>query len=185
MLLLCISWFGAQSPQYAMVLFLYITLNCCYFDLMRKRTQTTYNILIIVKFSLQVVTVQDFDATSNNSWDNGNPGAGVSLVFVNMNVKVVVCDCGKTYQMSPELARKFYERGKKDPILPELTHQNDKILTCPKLTHYQQRYWISLISRKNLFSFRQIQIIKQELLLVVQKSCVFNKKLPNFTLFCF
>ena len=86
------------------------------------------------------MTVQDFDATSNNSWDNGNPGAGVSLVFVNMNVKVVVCDCGKTYQMSPELARKFYERGKKDPILPELTHQNDKILTCPKLKHYQQRY---------------------------------------------
>ena len=86
------------------------------------------------------MTVQDFDATSNNSWDSGNNGAGVSLVFVNMNVKVVVCDCGKTYQMSPELARKFYERGKKDPILPELTHQNDKILTCPKLTHYQQRY---------------------------------------------
>lgn len=100
----------------------------------------TYNILITLKFSLQVVTVQDFDTTSNNSWDSGNPGAGVSLVFVNMNVKVVVCDCGKTYQMSPELARKFYERGKKDPILPELTHQNDKILTCPKFTHYQQRY---------------------------------------------
>ena len=26
-----------------------------------------------------------------------------------MNVKVVICDCGKTYKMSPEMARKFYE----------------------------------------------------------------------------
>ena len=24
-----------------------------------------------------------------------------------MNVKVVVCDCGKMYKMSPEMARKF------------------------------------------------------------------------------
>ena len=111
-----------------------------------------------MKFPLQV---QDYDATSNNSWDNGNPGAGVSLVFVNMNVKVVVCDCGKTYQMSPELARKFYERGKKDPILPELTHQNDKILTCPKLKHYQQRYWISLISRKTYFLSDRSKICNQ------------------------
>ena len=33
----------------------------------------------------------------------------LALVFVNMNVKVVVCDCGKTYKMSPEMARKYYE----------------------------------------------------------------------------
>jgi len=29
-----------------------------------------------------------------------------------MNVKVVICDCGKTYKMSPEMARKFYENRK-------------------------------------------------------------------------
>ena len=41
MLLLSISWFGAQSPQYAKVLFLCIALNCCYCELMPKRTQTS------------------------------------------------------------------------------------------------------------------------------------------------
>ena len=32
-----------------------------------------------------------------------------------MNVKVVVCDCGKTYKMSPELARKYYETRMSPP----------------------------------------------------------------------
>ena len=54
----------------------------------------------------QVVTCQEsdgniFDSTSL-SFDDP-----LALVFVNMNVKVVVCNCGKTYKMSPELARKY------------------------------------------------------------------------------
>ena len=47
------------------------------------------------------MTVQD--------WDDP-----LALVFVNMNVKVVVCDCGKTYKMSPELARKYYEHQRRN-----------------------------------------------------------------------
>ena len=78
-----------------------------------------------VFFDLQVVSVQDVDSSSINSLYSGNP-AGLSLVFVNMNINLVVCDCGKTYKMSPDMARKFYEREKKDVKLPELTHQTDK-----------------------------------------------------------
>ena len=80
------------------------------------------------------MTVQDVDSTSINSWDSENP-AGLELVFVNMNVKVVVCDCGNTYKMSPDMARKFYERGKKDVKMPKLTHQNDKTIPI-----HHQRY---------------------------------------------
>lgn len=54
----------------------------------------------------QVITVQDpHDNISHHTsmtWDDP-----LALVFVNMNVQVVVCDCGKTYKMSPEMARKF------------------------------------------------------------------------------
>ena len=53
-------------------------------------------LFILLNFVFQV-PIQD--------WDH-DP---LALVFVNMNVKVVVCDCGKTYKMSPEMARKYYE----------------------------------------------------------------------------
>jgi len=57
-----------------------------------------------------VISVQDHSQsyyTSSTIWDDP-----LALVFVNMNVKVVVCDCGKAYKMSPEMARKFYENRK-------------------------------------------------------------------------
>jgi len=52
----------------------------------------------------------DLEQVAIQDWDDP-----LALVFVNMNVKVVVCDCGKTYKMSPELARKYYETRMSPP----------------------------------------------------------------------
>ena len=67
---------------------------------------------------------------SIQDWDH-DP---LALVFVNMNVKVVVCDCGKTYKMSPDRARKYYETRLSSP-----TH-NPTSVVVEKVELKQQRF---------------------------------------------
>ncbi len=78
---------------------------------------------------LEQVTVQDAAADSTSftslAWDDP-----LALIFVNMNVKVVVCDCGKTYKMSPEVARKFYQKNQRKSLEPKEISVSS-----------EQRYW--------------------------------------------
>ena len=67
---------------------------------------------------------------SIQDWDH-DP---LALVFVNMNVKVVVCDCGKTYKMSPDMARKYYKTRLSTP------NQNPTSVVVEKVELKQQRF---------------------------------------------
>ena len=51
----------------------------------------------------------------------------LALVFVNMNVKVVVCNCGKTYKMSPELARKFHQQQSRSDVSNNVSCSGQKV----------------------------------------------------------
>ena len=64
----------------------------------------------------------------------------LALVFVNMNIKVVICDCGKTYKMSPEMARKFYENRKDGSVTTvDIFAEKNNPLAKPK--EHIGRYW--------------------------------------------
>lgn len=80
---------------------------------------------------LELVTgnnVQDIEA--GLSWEDP-----LALIFVNMNVQVIVCDCGKAYKMSPDMARKFYATKK------------DLVPTTGSKKQYEEiwRYWRILL----------------------------------------
>ena len=57
-----------------------------------------------------------------------------------MNVKVVICDCGKTYKMSPEMARKFYE-NRKDGSVTTVDIFGEKNNPLAKTKENIERYW--------------------------------------------
>ena len=57
-----------------------------------------------------------------------------------MNVKVVICDCGKTYKMSPEMARKFYENRKNDSSVTTVDSFREKNNSLEKPKEQIGRY---------------------------------------------
>lgn len=86
--------------------------------------------------------VQDPESISHLAWDDP-----LALIFVNMNVKVVVCDCGKTYKMSPEMARKFYEKSttKSKAIKMDSPEKN-----CGRYWNKAKIFWLEKFSAKNI-----------------------------------
>ena len=98
-------------------------------------------------------------------------------------------NCGLwLWQNLPNVARtgeKILRTWQKRSSFTRIDTSKWQNINVPKINSLSTKILNITYQQKNLFSFRQIQIIKQELLLVVQKSCVFNKKLPNFILSCF
>ena len=92
------------------------------------------------------------------------------------------------WQSLPNVARtgeKILRTWQKRSNFTRIDTSKRQNINVPKIKSLSTKILNITCQQKKIFSFRQIQLIKQELLLVVQKSCVFNKKLPNFTLFFF
>lgn len=85
-----------------------------------------------------MISVQDHpyhhESSYSTIWDDP-----LALVFVNMNVKIVVCDCGKTYKMSPEMARKYYQT-KKIAVVPPLAFESQHKNICEEEDETGKRY---------------------------------------------